>query len=85
MRDSQKSSRGSVYSSRKKGWLERLPDGEGDGIETGVEAFELGESYPSISYKAGSIFDMLRAGNNILGPQEHLNHSRPLISPRCPL
>jgi hypothetical protein len=61
MRDSQKSSRGSVYSSRKKGWLERLPDGEGEGIEIGVEAFELGESYPSISYKAHSILYVRKA------------------------
>jgi hypothetical protein len=37
------SSNGSVNSSRKKGCPERFSDGEGEGIDTGVELFERGE------------------------------------------
>jgi len=44
IRDSNDSSKGSENSSRKKGCLERFCDGEGEGIDIGVDFFDLGDS-----------------------------------------
>lgn len=43
MRDSNDSSNGNANSSRKKGCPERFSNGDGEGIETGVELLEPGE------------------------------------------